>query len=151
MIRYELQCSKGHHFDAWFRDSKLADRQLGQKKVECVTCGNRKVEKALMAPRLGRPHKAKPVEIASENNDAASHETEAKALLRGLRKYVEETCEDVGTNFAQEARKLHRKEGAEDAKKKRGIYGLASPKEQRSLYEEGIDIAILPWVPENDA
>lgn len=150
MIRYELSCPQGHHFDAWFRDSNLADRQLRQKKLECAICGDKKIKKAMMAPRLASgstvPALVKPSPSVEHHEDMAVHAADPKTLLRGLRRYVEKNFENVGDQFAEEARKLHRGESDHLA-----IYGQTSKEEHRALEEEGIDITTLPWIPENDA
>ncbi|MBM3519924.1 MAG: DUF1178 family protein, partial [Alphaproteobacteria bacterium] len=52
MIRYDLQCSKGHAFDGWFRDSVAYDRQAAAGLVACTVCGSTSIEKQLMAPGI---------------------------------------------------------------------------------------------------
>jgi hypothetical protein len=52
----------------------------------------------------------------------------------------------VGEQFAEEARKIHY--GETD---KRNIYGEASKEEAKELVEEGIDVAVIPWLPRGDA
>ena len=52
MIRYALVCSKGHAFESWFQNSAAYDKQAKRGLVECPVCGDAKVEKALMAPKL---------------------------------------------------------------------------------------------------
>ena len=54
MILYRLRCSKGHEFESWFKDSKTYERQEKKSLVGCAVCGDGKVERALMAPRLGK-------------------------------------------------------------------------------------------------
>jgi hypothetical protein len=53
-------------------------------------------------------------------------------------------AEDVGTQFPEEARKIHY--GEADA---RGIIGQATFDEAQSLLEEGIEIAAIPTLPED--
>jgi hypothetical protein len=67
------------------------------------------------------------------------------AMLQKLRVEVEKTCDYVGKDFAEEARKIHH--GETEA---RGIYGEATESEAEALAEEGIDIARIPWVPPAD-
>ncbi|HEX2581269.1 MAG TPA: DUF1178 family protein [Dongiaceae bacterium] len=139
MIKYDLRCQAGHIFDAWFRDSEVADRQLRSRRVECIHCSSRTVEKAIMAPRLGR-HDGEPRHIV------VSQEGETiKELLRTLREHIEGNCDYVGSEFAEEARRRH------GQAEPRGIYGQASPKERNELHEEGIHTALIPWIPKNDA
>ncbi|MGJ4748468.1 DUF1178 family protein, partial [Leptospira sp. SA-E8] len=63
------------------------------------------------------------------------------AYLQFARRVMAET-EDVGTRFAEEARKIHYGESEE-----RGIRGRASREETEALLEEGITVMPLP-VPE---
>src|SRR5262250_2105493 len=53
MILYRLRCSKGHEFESWFKDSKTYERQEKKSLIGCAVCGDSKVARALMAPRLG--------------------------------------------------------------------------------------------------
>ena len=68
-----------------------------------------------------------------------------KTQLIEFRKYVEKNCENVGDNFAQEARSIHY-----DNKTSKGIYGKATPEETSELLEEGIDVVSLPWVKKSN-
>jgi hypothetical protein len=61
-----------------------------------------------------------------------------RALLEAMRRVVENT-EDVGTGFAEEARRIHYGEVPE-----RGIRGQATPEQAAALREEGIDVMALP-------
>ena len=54
MIVFSLQCSKGHAFDEWFSSSDDYMEQKKKKKLACPTCGDKKVEKGLMAPSVGK-------------------------------------------------------------------------------------------------
>jgi hypothetical protein len=65
-------------------------------------------------------------------------------LMRDYRKHVETNAENVGNNFAEEARKIHYKETEE-----RGIYGQTSSEEAAALIEEGIEIHPIPVLPED--
>lgn len=65
MIRYSLACNKGHTFESWFADSAAYDKQAKRGLVTCPQCGSAKVEKAIMAPRLGGGTKSRPRRIAA--------------------------------------------------------------------------------------
>jgi hypothetical protein len=146
MIRFDLRCRKGHLFEAWFRDGAAAESQIAGHKLACPTCGGVRVEKAPMAPRIGRG------KANNESaNPAATKEIGAKsALLRKelaeLRAKIEASCEYVGDRFAEEARKIHY--GEADS---RGIYGETSEAEAHALTEEGIEYRKIPWVPRHDS
>jgi hypothetical protein len=131
MIKYDLQCRKGHAFEGWFRDSAAYDEQAAAGKVTCPDCGSRKVEKAIMAPRVGK---------------SSAEMKELRKKLVELRKQIESSSEDVGAGFAEEARKIHYGET-----ETRAIYGQTTDEEAESLSEEGIPFARIPWLPKENA
>ena len=65
-------------------------------------------------------------------------------MMRDFRAHVESNTENVGDNFAEEARKIHYKEKAA-----RGIMGNATPMEAQELMEEGIEVHPMPILPED--
>ena len=165
MIVFTLKCRDGHEFETWFRDSAEYERQAKRGLVSCPDCGSTKVEKAVMAPRLGRstksdpeprpaaraveaePSAATPVAPPAEAaSDRPPTPAEFRRALQVLRQHVEANCENVGKGFADEARKIHKGEA-----KARGIYGDATPADAKKLAEDGIEIAAIPWVPTSDA
>ena len=131
MIKYDLKCRRGHVFEAWFRDSAAYDEQVEANEVACPDCGARKVEKAVMAPRLGK---------------GGEQAIEMRKALEALRAKVEADCDYVGPRFAEEARKIHY--GETEA---RGIYGETSDEQAEALAEEGVPFARIPWVPKENA
>jgi hypothetical protein len=54
MILFTLRCARGHQFEGWFRDGDGFEAQQKAGEISCPECGETKVEKAVMAPRLGR-------------------------------------------------------------------------------------------------
>src|SRR5689334_22071510 len=152
MILYQLRCAKDHEFEAWFKDGQTCERQLARKTVECPSCGNRKVSKALMAPRIGSSEKKQqsanlPVAPKVENQHPMSVMASAmRRHLQEVRTRVEANCDYVGNKFAEEARKIHYGES-----EVRGIYGEASDQEHQGLVEEGVEVARIPWLPRSDA
>lgn len=135
MIKYDLKCRRGHVFEAWFRDSAAYDEQVEANKIACPDCGARKVEKAVMAPRVAKSDGA--------GSDKAS---EMRQALRALRAKVEADCDYVGPQFAEEARRIHYGEA-----EARGIYGETTGEEAEALAEEGVPFARIPWVPKDNA
>jgi len=65
--------------------------------------------------------------------------------LQDLARKMRESAENVGEQFAEEARKIHYGEA-----EKRVIYGKADREQVHSLTEEGIDILPLPRLPEDN-
>src|SRR3954469_17664173 len=66
MIRYSLACERMHDFEIWFKNSADYDKQAKRGLVTCPACGTAKVEKALMAPSLGRGTKRRADATAAE-------------------------------------------------------------------------------------
>ena len=162
MIKYSVQCQKGHGFEAWFQNSGAFDTQTKRGLVACPDCGSVKITKALMAPNVSvRTRKkgvgadAAPKSKRGRSSDSTSVPAAAALpervmppemleLMRKIRTEVEAKAENVGTNFAEEARKMHYNEAPE-----RGIYGEASLDDVRALHDEGIDCLPLPVLPED--
>jgi hypothetical protein len=159
MILYRLRCSKGHEFESWFKDSKTYERQEKKSLIGCAVCGEAKVSRAPMAPRLGKGSKkvevekpaagaptAPPAPTPEQQQMAALEKHMPKELREALLKVraeVEKNCEHVGDKFAEEARKIHYGETEH-----RSIYGEASPDQAKELHEEGIEFHPLPVLPD---
>jgi hypothetical protein len=160
MIRYSLACEKQHDFEIWFKNSADYDKQVKRGLVTCPACGSAKVDKALMAPSLGRgtrkgaktptPEAVPPVsapEAPSESKTPVAmvspQEKEFRAKLKELRDHLTKNAENVGAKFPEEARKMHYGE-----KQHRSIYGEASPQDAKELLEEGVELHPLPVLPD---
>ncbi len=120
MIHYQLRCSQDHGFDGWFKDSAAFDAQAGRGLVACPACGDTAVNRALMAPSLSRPHKTldQSGQEHAQPPKAAMLPDAMRAALQRLRADVEKKCDYVGSEFAEEARRIHRGES-----ERTGIYG----------------------------
>jgi len=138
MIRYQLKCDEGHGFEAWFKGSTAFDKQAKKSLVECPVCGTTDIAKDIMAPAIpkkgsvSQAHEERAEQVAREILDAATK----------VRDHVEEHCDYVGDQFADEARKIHYGETEE-----RGIYGEATPDDAKELDDEGIQVMALPNIP----
>jgi len=133
MIRYSLRCEAGHRFDSWFGSSDDFDRLKAADLIGCAVCGSVHVEKDLMAPAVATAAAATPPDLSAPASPA-------EQALAELRRRIEANCDDVGRDFAREARAIH--EGRTPA---RSIIGEARVAEARALIEDGIPIAPLPW------
>jgi len=138
VIQYSLHCSKGHQYDAWFKNAAAFDEQQARGIVSCAVCGDGAVEKALMAPALGRSGSDTQMASAGQPDVARMRE-----LLRAYRQKVIRESDYVGDRFAEEARKIHFEEV-----EARGIYGEATHDEVAGLAEDGIAFMPLPDLPE---
>jgi hypothetical protein len=161
MIRYALNCDHGHTFESWFASSAAYDRQAKRALIACPVCDSTKVEKAIMAPRLGRSDAVEPPEPKKLPMTApplpppaagAAHapvavmsppEHELRKKLKELRDHLTKNADYVGPRFPEQARKIHYGEIEH-----RSIYGEASPDEAKELHEEGIEFHPLPILPD---
>ncbi|WP_171094114.1 MULTISPECIES: DUF1178 family protein [unclassified Ruegeria] len=146
MIQYALKCSEGHTFDSWFQSAEAYDKLAAAGMVTCGVCGCERVEKAIMTPRVRPARNAQPKlqqpPSAEEKIDVATPSPEIEKVLAEMRRHVEENSDYVGKDFASEARKIHLGEAPD-----RAIYGEAKPDEAKSLIEDGVPVAPLPFVP----
>ena len=147
MIRYALVCEQQHSFESWFQNSAAFDKQAKRGLVSCPVCGSAKVEKAIMAPRLGAAAREQAAEAAPEVKTPVAmvspQERELRTKLKELRDYLTTNADHVGPRFPEEARKMHYGEIEH-----RSIYGEASPDEAKELAEEGIEFHPLPMLPD---
>ena len=139
MILFRLTCGEGHQFEAWFRDGATYDSQSASGDVECPFCGSAQVTKAPMAPNLAKSKK-KTAEVRAR--EVAEQILQA---VNKLHRHVEENCEYVGDDFAEEARAIHYGEAEE-----RDIYGKATDAETEELDVEEIEFYRLPQRPRRD-
>ena len=162
MIRYRLQCGKGHAFEGWFRSSDDYDGQRKRRLVTCPTCGTTKVEKAIMAPSVvtseqavaARKSKAKRrrADASPPTSDSPSpvltvtdEQRDVMRKLRELRDAMLKTSDYVGSRFAEEARRMHE----DDSVPERAIHGEATQEEVKSLVEDGINVMPIPVLPDD--
>lgn len=138
MIRYALRCTNDHRFESWFGSSADFDRLHAAGLVSCAICGTSEVEKDLMAPRVRTAPSAQPA--AEEAPPLRAPASPAEQALTELRRKIEAESEDVGRDFAREARRIHEGEAP-----RRAIIGEARPAEAKALIEDGISVAPLPW------
>ena len=139
----DLQCRSEHVFEGWFASEEDFQSQLQRSLVQCPLCGDGQVHKRLSAPRLnlgatppGPPaHSPSAPPLESSSHPPLLFST----WLQQARRMVAES-EDVGSRFAEEARKIH----AGDADE-RAIRGQATLQETVQLLDEGI--AVLPLPP----
>jgi len=155
MILYQLRCADEHSFEAWFRDSASYDLQARSGDVECPYCGSTDISKAPMAPNIAslKPLSGGDEAPAVSNTVSDMDERRASEVAQQIldavgriREYTEDNFEDVGEDFADEARKIHHGDTPE-----RGIYGKATEEDAEELEDEGIDFVRLPGAPRRDS
>lgn len=127
---YNLCCEHDHRFEGWFSSEDDFLTQSSQHLIECPLCGNQAIKRLPSSPRLNL-----------SGATARAHDDSNRVqdqLMEFARKVIADT-EDVGTQFAEEARRIHYNEAPE-----RGIRGVATVEERAELADEGIDVVSLP-------
>ncbi len=132
MIKYRLKCKNGHLFESWFSDNNSFDYLQKTKNLECEICSTTEVEKSLMAPSVRADKQKKEGFLTTKG-------ALEKEILN-LKEKIKTSAEDVGKEFASEARAIHYGESVE-----RPIYGKTTRSEAIDLAEEGVPFVPLPW------
>jgi hypothetical protein len=134
----DLRCQSGHRFEGWFASDDDFLDQNGRGLIECPLCADHVVVRLPSAPRLNLSGAREPAsEVAATPTPEAS--TELQARWMQVVRHVIANTEDVGTKFADEARRIHYGETPQ-----RGIRGQASADEREALIDEGIEVHPLP-------
>ena len=130
LIVFDLECASGHRFEGWFHNSASFEEQTLKKLVLCPICGDTGVRRvpSPVATKTFRPEPEK----APENFDY-------RKLAKEIVDYVNKHCEDVGSNFAKEALRMHY-----GVSEKKNIKGSATWEEEKMMRDEKIEFFKLP-------
>jgi hypothetical protein len=154
MIVFDLECRAGdHRFEGWFGSSEDFTAQQQRGLICCPECGSADVVKAPMAPKLSRKGNQLPSPVPSQVPSAPAVPMQAVArdamppeavkMMRALHAMQTEALKAsrwVGDKFAEESRAMHYGERDPGT-----IHGQATLEEAKALYEEGIEVAPLPF------
>lgn len=143
MIVFELICPKSHRFEGWFASSEDFDGQKDRGLLSCPSCGRSEIEK-LPTAKI-RTSGSEVLPAVREDQVSAPARTQPRAHLQELIDYVLMNSDNVGREFATEARRIHQHEVPY-----RNIRGTASRQETEELLEEGIPVMALPIPSQND-
>ena len=150
----DLHCQQQHSFEGWFASEDDFQSQNARSLVECPFCGDHHITKMLSAPRLNLSGASSSQEqqlvsgAAAPSTDMATTSAQSAAVVPSdvhqqawlkMVQHVLTHTEDVGGQFAEEARKMHYGETPE-----RAIRGQVSREETSALLEEGIQVMPLP-------
>lgn len=147
MIIYDLCCDNEHRFEGWFQSPADFDGQSERGLIHCPQCESGEVRRVPSAVAIGGQHMANeaPVCATAPTLSATTATAQIKALYRQLVSTVMASTEDVGSGFAEEARRIHYNEAPE-----RPIRGQTTDEEYEALQDEGIDIIRLPMPRKED-
>jgi hypothetical protein len=147
MIIYDLCCENDHRFEGWFRSADDFEAQLEQHVVCCPQCDSHQVRRVPSAVAIGSSATASAgvPAVALSGTAMMPAGKQVMALYRQLIQAVVESCEDVGDDFVEEARKMHYNEVPE-----RPIRGDATEEECEALRDEGIPVIRLPSIKDEE-
>ncbi|MGL5839615.1 MAG: DUF1178 family protein [Sphingorhabdus sp.] len=152
MIAFDLVCKAGaHRFEGWFGSSVDYDRQKADGLLICPLCGDSAIEKAVMAPNVGRKGNQLTVSVPKQERESenevsvANMQAMPSEIVETIDKLAQmqakmlEKSEWVGDRFANEARAIYYGDAPG-----RIIHGHATINDARDLHEEGVSVAPLP-------
>jgi hypothetical protein len=151
MISFDLKCTHGHVFEAWFRSSAAYDEQNEAGMIGCPMCGSSDISKALMAPAVAAKSNRRRVDSAEQPVVPVAanmpNEEQMRAMISALAEAQTRMLKQsqwVGDKFAQQARAMHYGDAEQAA-----IHGTTDPAEARAMMEEGVPLAplIVPIAP----
>jgi hypothetical protein len=154
-----LCCSAQHHFEGWFASEADYAAQLEKNLVGCPLCGDTDIQRLPSAPHVltsstratapaqetgggGALALRSSTPASSQTLPASAAQADSQALQQAWMQAVQHVIantDDVGGQFAEEARRMHYGEA-----KERPIRGEATVDEAAALRDEGIEIAVLP-------
>ena len=131
MMVLDLQCANEHFFEGWFANSEAFYRQKEAGEIRCPVCEDNQISQALSPVAIKRH---------SRNFNKEEETNPLIGKLQQFYKYIEENFEEVGTDFAKEALKIHY--GVAD---QRNIRGTSTADEEKLLKEEGVEFHKIPF------
>ena len=141
MIIFDLACNLGHSFEGWFQSQENFESQLAEGLISCPHCDSNEIRRVPSAVHLTKNSPA--TAIQARKNEVASEEM--MALLGQVLSSIIANTEDVGSEFADEARRIHYMESPS-----RPIRGEASLEEFETLKDEGIEVMMLPVIKKEE-
>lgn len=143
MIVFDLVCTDaGHRFEGWFASSDVFADQQSRGLLCCPECGSPAVDKAPMAPAVGRKgnQKAEAKAPAAMSGPVPPQMQEVMAKLAVMQAEALKQSTWVGDSFAEKSRAMHYGEVDQAT-----IHGQATLDDAKLLLEEGIAVMPLPF------
>lgn len=143
MIVFDLHCGAGHRFEGWFSSSADFTAQQNLGLISCPQCGADDVSKAPMAPAVpAKGNRKAPVrhDPVTTNTPIPAEVMRAMQALAQAQSRALANSRWVGDGFAEETRAMHYGD-----KELEQIHGKATLAEAKSLLDEGIEVAPLPF------
>ena len=146
MIIYDLLCENQHAFEGWFHDTGDFADQIARNLVQCPVCSSASVRRVPSPVALSGERSCRPDNASSRDGVSVPISgTHMIAAFRHFSRAMRALTEDVGSEFAETARRMHYEEIPE-----RPIRGQATDDEYAELEDEGIPVMRVPVFHEDD-
>jgi len=145
MVIYDLTCDNDHGFEGWFSGPENYQEQLSGNQIACPVCGSTAITKLPHTCAVHMKKEEAPAPATKRAKPGAPTPEQFREALIRVHHYVRNNFEDVGSQFAREARRIRDGEVEE-----RPIHGTATPEERESLDDDSIPYMMLPK-PELDS
>ena len=145
MIAYDLQCQNGHTFEGWFEDAKAFSKQQKTRLIACPVCESTQVTR--IPSTFAIKGKPSPGNLPAPHQEGAGDGpvVDPQIVARAINDFVEKNFDNVGSEFATEALKIHY-----GVKQPRNIRGVSTLQEEETLRKEGVEFIKFP-VPVRDS
>ncbi|MDR1110720.1 MAG: DUF1178 family protein [Deltaproteobacteria bacterium] len=139
MVVFDLTCINGHQFEGWFESLADLEEQIGARMLVCPVCGDANV--ARRPSTFGLVKSRPPVPASPGQDQASARMASAYDRLRALTQTLEAEFADVGSNFSDEALKIHY-----GVSPRRNIRGLSTDDQEQMLRKEGVEFFKVPML-----
>lgn len=136
MIAYDLRCGKGHTFEGWFDDPISYENQKRDSLISCPFCDDTDIS------RMPSTFAIKSTQLSK---DCPEQQSVTIQLGKQIVEFFEKNFDNVGSNFATEALKIHY-----GVSEPRNIRGVSSDEEEKILRKEGVKFMKIPMPPSSD-
>jgi len=140
MIAIDLKCSRDHYFEGWFAGLEVFYQQQKDGEILCPICDDHQISRILSPVAIRRHGEAPPQPVPEAKPEAA-----LTRQWQELKNYLQAHFEEVGTDFAKEALKMHY-----GAAEKRNIKGSSTAQEEEVLQKEGVAFFKIPVLKEGN-
>jgi hypothetical protein len=130
MIAYDLKCGNGHTFEGWFDNRQSYETQKTKGLISCPICDDTHISRTPSTFAIKSSQSDKPYPLQKK---------QTAQMEKQLIEFLETNFDNVGSNFAKEALKVHY-----GVSEPRNIRGVSSDEEEKTLRKEGIKFLKIP-------
>jgi len=136
MMVLELRCANDHYFEGWFANSEVYNQQKEACAIRCPVCDDNQIGQVLSPVAIRKNDRPSPADESPQSGGEP---------LKEFYEYIKNNFEEVGTDFAKEALKIHY-----GVSEKRNIRGSSTTDEEKTLIEEGVEFFKIPVPKEKE-